>query len=196
MGQGSTWVPWPRQATYSWDNKSRYRKGIWQLLLASLQIFLHDITLWFMKTLLNLLITSVCSISRGVVSCSCLPSATWRETCAGPGGTHPSSSIEPVHYKQELLQPGTEDARESRGSPAKSRPHQTHFLLVVSRNQVFLHQIQQKRKERKKEEREGERVVWPRWLSSPPPTGALKLPQLTEKLSATTWRLPEKISHN
>ena len=131
-----------------------------------------------------------------VVSCSCLPSATWRETCAGPGGTHPSSSIEPVHYSQKLLQPGTENTRESHGFPVKSWPHKIHFLLVLSRNQVFLHQIQPKGKERKKEEREGGREVWPRWLSSPPPTGTLKLPQLTEKPSTVTWRLAKKISHN
>ena len=132
----------------------------------------------------------------GVVSCSCLPAATWRETCAGPGGTHPSSSIEPVHYNQKLLQPGTENTREGHGFPVKSWPHKTHFLLVLSRNQVFLHQIQPKKKERKKEERERGRVEWPRQLSSPPPMGTLKLPQLTEKLSTMTWRLAEKLSHN
>lgn len=187
-------APDPVQAAVQLDNRSRWGKN----LVITFSIA-PNFPSWHHSLICRNPLELAHNISLfcflGVVSCSCLPAATWRETCARPGGTHPSSSIEPVHYNQKLLQPGTENTRKAMVFLLSHGLTRLTFMRLIQKPSLPSSDPT-KRKERKKEEGRRGRVEWPRQLSSPPPMGTLKLPQLTEKLSTMTWRLAEKLSHN
>lgn len=103
---------WGRaQPCYSWDNTKPRSGDFTNFSQHDSKILLHDTTLRFMKSPLNLLVCQFVTF-LGVASCLCLLPATGRKTSGKPRGTHPSSSIQPAHYDQKISHLGSENTRE------------------------------------------------------------------------------------